>query len=110
MQGCEGSADHNGAELVLAVRRPTVDGASEEKIVLRPIGEDRPEAEGLALVEPIGAPKLLSMEAAEAKPKTDWIIGGDLGKRQARLVRDERGHLLELLCRNDALVEESADP
>ena len=67
MQGPEGSPDHDWAELVLAVRRPAVDRAGDEKIVLRPIGEDRSEAERFALVEPIGAAKFLSMEAAEAK-------------------------------------------
>src|SRR5271156_3670729 len=107
LQRHERASNDSGAELVLAVRRPAVDGAGDQEVVLRPIGEDRPEAEGFALVEPIGAAKLLSMEAAEAKAEADRFIGGDLLKRQDRLVRDEGGHLLELLRGNDALVEES---
>src|ERR1700730_15775548 len=110
LQRYERASDHGGAELVLAVRRPAVDGPGNEEVVLRPIGEDRSEAERFALVEPIGAAKLLSMEAAEAQTEADWFIGRDLLKRQARLVRDQRRHLIELLCGNDALLEESANP
>ena len=110
MQSREGSPDHGGAELVLAIRWSAVDRPGDEKIVLRPIGEDRPEAEGFALVEPIGAAKLLSMEAAKAKTEAARLIGGDFLQRQAGPVRDQRRHLLELLCRNDALIEERANP
>src|ERR1700722_14121807 len=110
MHSREGSPDHDGTELVLALGRPAIDGAGDQEVVLRPIGEDRAEAEGFALVEPIGAAQLLAMEAAEAKTEAARLIGRDLGKRQARLVRDQRGHRLELLCRNDALFEESANP
>ena len=110
MQSHECVRDHGGTELVLAVRRPAVDGAGDQEVVLRPIGEDRPEAERLALVEPIGAAKLLPIEAAEAKAEADRFIGGDLLQRQGRLVRDERRHLFELLCGNDALLEKRADP
>ena len=45
MQSHEGSPDHDWAELVLAVRRPAVDGSGDKEIELRPISEDRPEAE-----------------------------------------------------------------
>src|ERR1700733_4920013 len=110
MQRHERASDHSGAELVLAVRRPAVDGAGDEKIVLRPIGEDRSEAERFPLIEPIGAAEFLSIEAAEAKAEADGFIGGDFLKRQAGLVRDQLGHLVELLCGNDALFEESANP
>ena len=110
LQGRERAADHGRTELVLAIRRPAVDGAGDEEVVLRPIGEDRPEAERFALVEPIGAAKLLSIETAEAKAEAARLIGGDFLKRQACLVRDERGHLVELLCGDDALLEERANP
>src|SRR5580693_1185118 len=110
LQRHERASDHSGTELVLAVRRPAVDGPGDEKIVLRPIGEDRSEAERFTLVEPIGAAKLLSMEAAEAQTEADRFIGGDLLKRQARLVRDQGRHLIKLLCGNDALLEEGANP
>ena len=50
------------------------------------------------------------MEAAETKTEAARLIGGDFLKRQACLVRDQRRHLVELLCRNDALVEERANP
>src|SRR5580698_564862 len=110
MQGREGAADHGRTELVLAIRRPAVDGTGDEEVVLRPVGEDRPKAERFALVEPIGAAEFLSIEATEAKAEAGRLVGGDFGNWLARLVRDERGHLVELVCRDDALLEESANP
>ncbi len=80
LQGHEGSPDHGGAELVLAVRRPAVDRPGDKKVVLRPIGEDRPEAEGLAFIKPIGAAQFLSIEAAKAKAEADGIIGVASGR------------------------------
>src|SRR5258708_4881930 len=110
MHSREGAPDHDWTELVLAVGRPAVDGAGDQEVVLRPIGEDRAEAEGFALVEPIGAAQLLAMEATESKTEAARLIGGDLGKGQACLVRDQRGHRFELLCRNDTLLEERTNP
>src|SRR5580698_3752111 len=74
MQGREGAADHGRTELVLAIRRPAVDGTGDEEVVLRPVGEDRPKAERFALVEPIGAAEFLSIEATEAKAEAGWPV------------------------------------
>ena len=86
----ERASDHGGTELVLAVRRPAVDRAGDEEIELRPISEDRPEAEGFALVEPIAPAKLLSIEAAEAKAEAARIIGGDIVKAGPSCLRPWR--------------------
>jgi hypothetical protein len=68
LQRQERASNHSGAELVLAVRGPAVDRPGDQEVVLRPIGEDRPEAESFALVEPIDA-KFLRWKRPRPSPK-----------------------------------------